>query len=59
LPPFLVQPNRPSRAARPQILDFHFQRRTDARKAVGEGSDQCPVAQIAQSMPATTAIETV
>jgi hypothetical protein len=44
---FLVKPDGPSRAARPEILDFHFQRRTDARKALGEGSDQGPVAQIA------------
>jgi len=45
---FLMQPDRPPGAARPQILDLHLQGRIDAREAVGEGGDQCPVAQIAQ-----------
>jgi hypothetical protein len=44
----LMQADRPSGAARPQVLDFHLQRRVDTREAVGEGGDQRPVAQIAQ-----------
>ena len=43
---FLVQPDQPSRALRLQVVDPHLQRRADAGKAVGEGGDQGPVAQI-------------
>jgi hypothetical protein len=43
---FFLQPNRPSGAARPQILDLHLQSRTDAREAVGKGGDQGSIAQI-------------
>jgi len=35
LAPFLMQMDRPSGAARPEILDLHPQRRAIARKAVG------------------------
>jgi hypothetical protein len=45
---FLMQSHRPPGAAWPQILDLHLQRCIDTREAVGEGGDQCPVAQIAQ-----------
>jgi hypothetical protein len=45
---FLMQPDRPAGAARPEILDLHLQRRTDARKAVSEGGHQRPVPQIAE-----------
>src|SRR4051812_42251793 len=44
---FFVQPDCPSGAARPEILDLHLQGRGDARKAVGKGGDQGAVAQIA------------
>ena len=41
---FLVQPDRPSCAARPEILDFHPQRRGDPREGIGERRDQGAVA---------------
>lgn len=40
---FLMQPDRPSGVARPEVFDLHLQRRADARKAVGEGGNQCTV----------------
>ncbi len=43
----LVQPQPPARALRPDILHLHFQRGRDARKGIGEGRDQRPVAQVA------------
>jgi hypothetical protein len=49
LPPFLVQPDRPSRAARQEILDLHLQRCGDAREGISECGYQRAVAQIAQS----------
>src|SRR6266446_6342403 len=42
------QTSIPSGAARPEVLDLHFQGRADARKGVGEGGDQRAVAQIAE-----------
>jgi hypothetical protein len=45
---FLVQADRPPGAAWAEVLDLHLQGRVDPREAVGEGSDQCPVAQVAQ-----------
>ena len=44
---FLVQPELPAGALRPEILHLHLQRRADAREGIGEGGDQRPVAQIA------------
>ena len=43
---FLLQADLPARTLRPQILHLHFQRRANAREGIGEGGDQCPVAQI-------------
>jgi hypothetical protein len=43
---FLMQPHRPSRAERPEILDLHHQRRGDAREAVGERREQRAVTKI-------------
>jgi hypothetical protein len=37
---FLVQPDRPTGTARPQVLDLHFQGCVDAGEAVGEGGDR-------------------
>jgi hypothetical protein len=48
LAPFFVQAQLPAGDARAKILDFHFQRRGDAREALGQRRDQCPVAQFAQ-----------
>jgi hypothetical protein len=45
---FLMQADRPSGAARPEILDLHLQGRIDAREAVGEGGGQRAVSEIAQ-----------
>ena len=45
---FLMQPDRPCCAARPEVLDFHRQRRVDPRKRIGEGRDQCAITQIAE-----------
>jgi hypothetical protein len=45
---FFVQSDRPTGAARPQILDLHIQRRANPRERVGEGGDQGPVAHITQ-----------
>jgi len=45
---FLMQPDRPSGDARPEILDLHLQGRADAREGIGEGGDQRAIAQIAQ-----------
>ena len=44
----LMEPDRPSGAARPQILDLHFESRADAREAVGERGDEREVPQIAK-----------
>jgi hypothetical protein len=32
---FLVQPQPPARALRPEIFDLHFERRRDARERIG------------------------
>jgi hypothetical protein len=37
---FLMQPDCPSGAARPEILDPHLQRRSDPRETVGERCNQ-------------------
>ncbi len=47
---FLVQPQFPAGALRPQILDFHFQRRADPGEGVGKGGDQRPVPEIAHGL---------
>src|SRR6266481_389734 len=47
-PPFSCSRIVHPAAARPEILDFHLQGRSDAREAVGESGDQRAVAQIAQ-----------
>jgi hypothetical protein len=44
---FLVQSKLPLGALRPEILDLHFQGRSDPRDGIGEGGDQRPVPQIA------------
>ena len=44
---FLMQADQPTRALGLQILHPHLERRADARKAIGEGGDECPVAQVA------------
>jgi hypothetical protein len=44
---FLVQADRPSGAARPEILDLHLQGGGDTRETIGEGGDKRPIAQIA------------
>jgi hypothetical protein len=45
---FLMQPNRPSGAARPEVFDLHLQGRVDTREAIGKSGDQRAVAQVAQ-----------
>jgi hypothetical protein len=45
---FLMQSDRPSGAARPQVLNLHLEGRTDARAAVSEGGDKRPISEIAQ-----------
>ena len=47
---FLVQPDLPAGALRPEILHLHLQRRADAREGIGEGGDQRAVAQIAHGL---------
>ena len=47
---FLVQPELPSRALRPEILNLHLQRRANPGEGIGEGGDQRPVAQIAHRL---------
>ena len=45
---FFMERDRPARAARPQVFDFHFESRADAREAVGERGDERAVPQIAE-----------
>jgi len=47
---FLVQPQAPAGTLRPEILHLHFERGRDARKGIGEGGDQRPVAQVAHGV---------
>ncbi len=44
---FLVQPEPPACALRPNILHLHSQRGRNAREGIGECGDQRPIAQIA------------
>jgi hypothetical protein len=43
-----MERDRPARAARPQVFDFHFESRADAREAVCERGDERAVPQIAK-----------
>src|SRR6266404_8401114 len=45
---FFMERDRPARAAGPQVFDFHFESRADAREAVGERGDERAVPQIAK-----------
>jgi hypothetical protein len=47
---FLMQPDRPRGAARPQIFDLHLQGGVDAREGISERGDQRAVPQIAERL---------